>query len=409
MTYAAVPALRAAARTLAAEWEPRSPRPRTTRACDRRREGGRPLRHGDDRAAGRLGRPRQHDARRAGSGDGEYAAHRAQVVLLGADVRRLPRPGAGAGRAVLLPPAARARRTARATASASSGSRTSSATARTRRREVELDGAWARLRRRGGPRRRDDHRDGRPHAARLRARLDRAACARAVAEATHHAAHRSAFGRLLVEQPLMQNVLADLCLESEAATADRDAPRARLRRGTTHAFRRLATAVAKYWVCKRDAGARRRGARVPRRQRLRRGVGPAAPLPRERRSTRSGRGRATSTASTSCARSGASRRALEAFLAELEPRPRSQPPPGRRDRPGSAASSMRPRTSTRPPARRASGPVPPGLAPRPPRARRGRGRILRDPARGEGGRAYGTLPPGVDAAAIVERHRPRVG
>jgi putative acyl-CoA dehydrogenase len=72
---------------------------------------------------------------------------------------------------------------------------------------------------------------------------------RAVAEATHHAAHRSAFGRLLVEQPLMQNVLADLCLDSEAATVlamrlaraydEEDVP-----------FRRLGTAVAKYWVCK---------------------------------------------------------------------------------------------------------------------------------------------------------------
>jgi putative acyl-CoA dehydrogenase len=73
---------------------------------------------------------------------------------------------------------------------------------------------------------------------------------RAVAEATHHAAHRAAFGRLLADQPLMQNVLADLCVESEAATAtalrlarafdEGDAP-----------FRRLATAVAKFWVCKR--------------------------------------------------------------------------------------------------------------------------------------------------------------
>jgi len=72
---------------------------------------------------------------------------------------------------------------------------------------------------------------------------------RAVAEATHHAAHRWAFGAPLVEQPLMQNVLADLCLDSEAATAlslrlaraydEEDAP-----------FRRLATAIAKYWVCK---------------------------------------------------------------------------------------------------------------------------------------------------------------
>ena len=72
---------------------------------------------------------------------------------------------------------------------------------------------------------------------------------RAVAEATHHAFHRSAFGRPLVEQPLMQNVLADLCLESEAATVTA----MRLARAFDegdHAFRRLATAVAKYWVCK---------------------------------------------------------------------------------------------------------------------------------------------------------------
>jgi putative acyl-CoA dehydrogenase len=40
---------------------------------------------------------------------------------------------------------------------------------------------------------------------------------RAVAEATHHAAYRSAFGRVLADQPLMQNVLADLAVESEAA------------------------------------------------------------------------------------------------------------------------------------------------------------------------------------------------
>jgi len=72
---------------------------------------------------------------------------------------------------------------------------------------------------------------------------------RAVAEATHHAAHRTAFGRLLAEQPLMQNVLADLCVESEAATVTA----MRLARAfdeADHAFRRLATAVAKYWVCK---------------------------------------------------------------------------------------------------------------------------------------------------------------
>ena len=71
-----------------------------------------------------------------------------------------------------------------------------------------------------------------------------------LAQAVHHARHRSAFGKLLAEQPAMQNVLADLAVESEAATAtamriarsydEQDAP-----------FRRFATAVAKYWVCKR--------------------------------------------------------------------------------------------------------------------------------------------------------------
>jgi putative acyl-CoA dehydrogenase len=72
---------------------------------------------------------------------------------------------------------------------------------------------------------------------------------RAVAEATHHAAHRVAFGRLLVEQPLHLNVLADLCLDAEAATATA----LRLARAVDEgeaAFRRLATTVAKYWICK---------------------------------------------------------------------------------------------------------------------------------------------------------------
>ena len=73
---------------------------------------------------------------------------------------------------------------------------------------------------------------------------------RAVAEATHHAAHRAAFGSLLADEPLMRNVLADLCVESEAATV----LALRVARAYDEAdgpFRRLATAVAKFWVCKR--------------------------------------------------------------------------------------------------------------------------------------------------------------
>jgi putative acyl-CoA dehydrogenase len=76
---------------------------------------------------------------------------------------------------------------------------------------------------------------------------------RGAVEAIHHARHRSAFGARLVDQPAMANVLADLAIESEAATA------AALRVARAYdsesegAFRRFATAVMKYWVCKRAA------------------------------------------------------------------------------------------------------------------------------------------------------------
>jgi putative acyl-CoA dehydrogenase len=72
----------------------------------------------------------------------------------------------------------------------------------------------------------------------------------AVEQATHQAAHRAAFGALLVDQPLMRNVLADLCVESEAATATALRLARAYDRGET-AFARLGTAVAKYWICKR--------------------------------------------------------------------------------------------------------------------------------------------------------------
>ncbi len=78
----------------------------------------------------------------------------------------------------------------------------------------------------------------------------------AVVQAAHHARHRSAFGRPLAEQPLMQNVLADLAVESEAATTVMmrlAGANDRANRGDEGeaAFRRLALAVTKYHVCKR--------------------------------------------------------------------------------------------------------------------------------------------------------------
>ena len=77
----------------------------------------------------------------------------------------------------------------------------------------------------------------------------------ALLQALHHVRHRVAFGRRLVEQPLMRNVLADLAIESEAATTfalrvagavDRAA-----RDPHEAGFARVATAIGKFWICKR--------------------------------------------------------------------------------------------------------------------------------------------------------------
>jgi putative acyl-CoA dehydrogenase len=77
-----------------------------------------------------------------------------------------------------------------------------------------------------------------------------------VVQAINHASHRSVFGTVLAEQPLMRNVLADLCVESEAATISA----LRLARAYDEAIagdeeaqdlKRVANAVLKYWICKR--------------------------------------------------------------------------------------------------------------------------------------------------------------
>ncbi|MEV6396093.1 acyl-CoA dehydrogenase family protein [Streptomyces sp. NPDC051907] len=118
--------------------------------------------------------------------------------------------------------------------------------------EVEFDGTWAR---RVG----EEGRGVRTiiemvAATRLDCVTGSAALMRqSVTQAVHHAGRRSAFGGLLVDKPLMRNVLADLALESEAATTlalrlaaayDADTEEER-------AFLRLAVPAAKYWVTKR--------------------------------------------------------------------------------------------------------------------------------------------------------------
>jgi putative acyl-CoA dehydrogenase len=120
--------------------------------------------------------------------------------------------------------------------------------------EVEFAGAWGRL----------VGEEGRGistiiemvHHTRLDCAIAAAALMRqALVQAVHHAGHRRAFGKLLLEQPLMRNVLADLAIESEAATL----LMVRLARSfdlratdpPERAFCRIATAIAKYWLCKR--------------------------------------------------------------------------------------------------------------------------------------------------------------
>lgn len=77
----------------------------------------------------------------------------------------------------------------------------------------------------------------------------------ALAQALHHARHRRTFGRLLAEHALMGNVLADLALESEAALAlsmrVARAVDAAPQDPAEAAFARIATAIGKYWICKR--------------------------------------------------------------------------------------------------------------------------------------------------------------
>ncbi|WP_432028263.1 acyl-CoA dehydrogenase family protein [Streptomyces sp. 1222.5] len=120
--------------------------------------------------------------------------------------------------------------------------------------EVEFDGTWARRVGEEGQGVRTII--GMVAATRLDCALGSAGLMRqAVAQAVHHSAHREAFGGRLIDKPLMRNVLADLALESEAATAlalrlaaayDDGGERER-------AFLRLAVPAAKYWITKRCA------------------------------------------------------------------------------------------------------------------------------------------------------------
>ncbi|MFH9584780.1 acyl-CoA dehydrogenase family protein [Streptomyces luteogriseus] len=120
--------------------------------------------------------------------------------------------------------------------------------------EVEFDGTWAR--RVGEEGRGVRTIIGMVSATRLDCVLGSAGLMRqAVAQAVHHCAHREAFGGKLVDKPLMRNVLADLALESEAATTLALRLAAAYDDGgeQERALLRIAVPAAKYWVTKRCA------------------------------------------------------------------------------------------------------------------------------------------------------------
>ncbi len=234
MTYAAVPALRDGAPELAAEWEPRLTRPD----------------YGDGALCGMAMTERQGGSdvranitRAEPDGDGSYAlyGHKWFCSYPPCDIFLVLAQAPG-GLSCFLVERGPGMEFQRLKDKLGTRSLPSS--------EVEFRGARGRLLGEEGR--------GVPAIIRMvnHTRLDcllgsMTGLRRGTAEAVHHARHRSAFGALLAEQPAMRNVLADLAVESEAATV------AAMRVARSYdepegaAFRRFATAVMKYWVAKR--------------------------------------------------------------------------------------------------------------------------------------------------------------
>ena len=229
----------------------------------------------------------------------------------------------------------------------------------------------------------------------------------ALTQAAHHCAYRKVGGRVLAEQPLMQNVLADLALESEAALA------LTLRMG--HAldrahdeqeekFARLVTAVGKYWICKRAP------AMINEASECMGGAGYVEEtiLPRLYREAPvnsiwegSGNVQCLDVLRALSKEPGV----LDALFAELgdghgaRRRAHRQPQGGLR--------RHRRHPVPRPPAHRGRGDRPAGQAVAGSRQLRGVRRLHRQ-SPGDGGRVYGTLPRGVEVEALLARATPHL-
>ena len=238
MTYAAIPALRDGAPELAAEWEPRLSAPDYER-------GARAGMAMTERQGGSDVRANITRAEEAGDGLYELHGHKWFCSYPPCDVFLVLAQARG-GLSCFLVERGPGMEFQRLKDKLGTRSLPSS--------EVEFHGAAARL---------VGH-EGRGVLAIIRmvnhTRLDcmlgaATSYRRGTVEAIHHARHRRAFGALLVDQPAMLAVLADLALESEAATASAlRVARAYDEGEDSRDFRRFATAVMKYWLCKRAAG-----------------------------------------------------------------------------------------------------------------------------------------------------------
>ena len=300
MTYAAIPALRDGAPELAAEWEPRLTRPdydtgALAGMAMTERQGGSDVRANITRAEP------------LGDGTYEIHGHKWFCSYPPCDVFLVLAQAPG-GLSCFLVERGPGMEFQRLKDKLGTRSLPSS--------EVEFHGATRPPDRRGGPRRAGDHPDGQPHPARLSARGDDGA-ATGDLEAIHHARHRRAFGALLVDQPAMRNVLADLAVESEATTVaamrvarsydERD-------EGGVPAVRHRGDEVLGLQA---GPGPRGGGARVPGRQRLRRGLGDAVAVSRRAARLDLG-GLGQRRRARRAARDGQRPRGLPAFMAECE-------------------------------------------------------------------------------------------